>query len=1020
MTGPGKRRLQAMKTARDRQYFVGDFRMNMRCRCFSSSLVQGLFLLVYFIFITVVPAPAASPLTIRVGYYENPPKLFNLDQGAPRGIFAEILADIAKKENWNLQWVPGTWQEGLARLESGAIDILPDVAYSLKRAEKYAFSDEPVLINWAVLYTRNDLHIHSLLDLEGKKVAVMRGSIHTDGPEGIKNQAKEFNLSCAFIEFDNYQEVFLALQNDVADVGVVNRLFGATSQELFDVRPTTVVFNPRHLKFAFPPDGVHTPYLKKTIDSHLRNASLTPNSRIQQIIRSYLQGESLEDDGNDGKQGIHLTPEEKEWIRSHPKIRVGVDPEFAPFEFFDKNNRYSGFASDYISILNRRLGLNLEIVRRPPWKKVMSMVEKEKIDVLPAVGFTADRSRFLAFSTPYIGFYRMIFCRTEAPFISGPADLHDLSIAVQVDSSHAGWIREHTGFTPVYYDTLEEVIKAVSSGKSDVFIGNLAASTYWIRKLNITNLRAAAPVSMKRQLLHMAVRKDWPILVGILNKGLASITPQQSEEIRDRWTASGYNVGLSSQTVWQRIAMIVVPALLIIAFFWYWNRRLKREITLRKKAEKALLDSQKQLEDRVQDRTRELAEANVSLKREMLEKDRLQTQLHRLEKMEALGLMAGGVAHDLNNILTGIVGYPDFLLVDLPEDSPLRRPLEAIKDSGSRAAAVVADLLTIARGAVVERQPMNLSIVIEEYLHSPEFKEIKSCFPSITCTTVAAPDLKNILCSPVHIKKCVMNLLTNGFEAIAAEGTVSLETKNITFDESKNNPSPGPGDWVTLCVSDTGPGISPEDMEHIFEPFYSKKVMGRSGTGLGLAIVWNTVHDHGGSIRVNSSSKGTSFMLFFPVTDQTESTQPEQLANSRLKGNGERILVVDDEAQQREIATKMLTSMEYSVDSVDSGEEAVRFLRNNRIDLLVLDMIMTPGMSGLEAYKEILRIRPGQKAIIVSGFSENEEVMEVMQLGATCFIRKPYTYARLGTAVKQELHSLREVLPAQPAPGSSS
>ena len=999
-------------------------RMKKKYRFYSLSFLRGLFLLplllIHFTLITAVPASATPLPTVRVGYYENPPKLFNLDQGAPRGIFSEILADIAKKENWNLQWVPGTWQEGMARLESGAIDIMPDVAYSLKRAEKYEFSDEPVLINWAVLYTRNNLHIHSLLDLEGKKVAVMRGSIHTDGPEGIKNQLKKFNLSCEFIEFGNYQEVFLALQNSVADVGVVNRLYGTASQELFNVRPTTVVFNPRHLKFAFPRNGDLTPYLKKTIDNHLRNSLLAPNSRIQQIIRSYLQGLPPEENGAVGEKSIHLTPKEKKWIRSHPKIRVGVDPEFAPFEFFDKNNRYSGFSSDYIAIIKRRLGLNLEIVRRPLWKEVMSMVKKEKIDVLPAVGFTAERSRFLGFTTPYIGFYRMIFCRTEAPFISGPEDLNDLTIAVQTSSSHAGWIKEHTDFTPLYFDTLEEVIKAVSNGDADVFIGNLAASTYWIRKLNITNLKAAAPVSMERQLLHMAVRKDWPILVGLLNKGLASISPREAEEIRNRWTASGYSIGLSSRVVRKRIGLTIAGAMCIIALFWLWNRRLKKEIELRQDAEQALLDSQKRLEDRVHERTRELAEANVSLKREMEEKQRLQTKLHRSEKMEALGLMAGGVAHDLNNILTGIVGYPDLLLIDLPENSPLRHPLEVIRDSGARAAAVVSDLLTIARGAVLEKQPTNLNTLIAEYLQSPEYMELKSRFPEITCTTTTDQNLKNILCSPVHIKKCIMNLLSNGFEAIDTEGTVSVETRNATFDKKQDNDAPGPGEWVMLCISDTGPGISPEDVDHIFEPFYSKKVMGRSGTGLGLAIVWNTVHDHGGRIRLESSSTGTSFTLFFPVTDRSESSGPNHISHAEIEGNGEHILVVDDEAQQREIGGGMLVSMGYTVDTVGSGEEAVRFLKNNQVDLLVLDMIMSPGMSGLETYKKILRIRPRQKAIIISGFSENEEVMEAIGLGAGGCIRKPYTYTQLGIAVRQELQGSTEAPPSQPKSGSLS
>jgi len=194
--------------------------------------------------------------------------------------------------------------------------------------------------------------------------------------------------------------------------------------------------------------------------------------------------------------------------------------------------------------------------------------------------------------------------------------------------------------------------------------------------------------------------------------------------------------------------------------------------------------------------------------------------------------------------------------------------------------------------------------------------------------------------------------------------------------------------------------------------------MGRSGTGLGLAIVWNTVHDHGGTIRIENSSRGTSFTLFFPVTDTSIPSGPDHLSHAEIKGNGERILIVDDEAQQREIGAEMLISMEYTVDTVGSGEEAVRFLKNNPVDLLVLDMIMSPGMSGLKTYKKILRIRPGQKAIIVSGFSENEEVMEAIGLGAGGFIRKPYTYSQLGIAVRLELQRPEESTPVQSSAGS--
>ncbi len=977
---------------------------HIRWRRFPAFLFRLTVLPVYLFCMLAAPASASQPLTVRVGYYENPPKLFNISQGEPRGIFPEILEKIAQQENWDIQWVAGTWQEGLARLEAGTIDIMPDVAYSVPRAEKYVFSDEPVFVNWAVLYTRSGLHVESLPDLAGKKVAVMRGSIHTDGPEGIRNQVKKFHFACEFMEFDSYGEIFLALHNRIADVGVVNRLYGLTSQKLFDVLPTTVVFNPRHLKFAFPPNGKQTPYLKKTIDRHLRDAALQPDSWVQRIIRSNLQGLPLEYDGPDNTIRINLTREEKAWIKAHPTIRVGIDPEFAPFEFIDKNGRYSGFASDYIRLLNRRLGLNLEVVRHVAWKEVMAMAERKEIDVLASVGFTTERSRFLSFTVPYTGFYRMIFCRTDAPFISGMEDLRNLTVAVQASSSHAGWLQEHADITPIYFDTLEDTIRAVSEGKADVFIGNLAASTYRIRKLNITNLRAAAPVSLERQLLHMAVRKDWPILVNILNRGLASISPRETEEIRNRWTAAGYTVGLSSRTVWQRIGMIVVLSLIAVASLWYWNRRLQKEIMLRKRAEDALLEAQEKLADRVRERTRELAEANASLKQEMREKEKLLKKLHRSEKMEALGLMAGGVAHDLNNILAGVVSYPDLLLVELPDDSPLREPLEVMKDSGTRAAAVVADLLTIARGVALEKQPVNLNTLIAECLASPEYSELTSRFPHIHCTTTAAPDLKNIFCSPVHIKKCLMNLLTNAFEAVGEKGTVSLGTENRNHgNTSEDNEYPGPGDWVSLRVSDTGPGISEDDLEHIFEPFYSKKVMGRSGTGLGLAIVWNTIHNHGGTITVDSSSEGTVFTMYFPATDSKENIPADRISNSDLQGNGERILVVDDEQQQRDIAGRVLSSLGYEVESVASGEDALKFLRKKQADLVILDMVMEPGLNGLQTYREILRISPGQKAIIVSGFSENDAVSEARQLGAAGFVKKPYTCTQLGLAVRQEL-----------------
>ena len=208
---------------------------------------------------------------------------------------------------------------------------------------------------------------------------------------------------------------------------------------------------------------------------------------------------------------------------------------------------------------------------------------------------------------------------------------------------------------------------------------------------------------------------------------------------------------------------------------------------------------------------------------------------------------------------------------------------------------------------------------------------------------------------------------------------------------------------MVLSVSDDGSGISIDDLDRIFEPFYSKKVMGRSGTGLGLAVVWNVVQDHGGYIDLNSENNNTTFDLYFPVTREAVTDELSTVPIQDLEGNGEKVLIVDDVDSQREVVSKMLEKLRYTSESVSSGEQAIEYLKQNDVDLVILDMIMAPGRNGRETYEEILKFKPGQKALICSGFAETNEVKKAQKLGAGKFIRKPLTLERLGTALKEEL-----------------
>jgi PAS domain S-box-containing protein len=392
-------------------------------------------------------------------------------------------------------------------------------------------------------------------------------------------------------------------------------------------------------------------------------------------------------------------------------------------------------------------------------------------------------------------------------------------------------------------------------------------------------------------------------------------------------------------------------------------------------------------------------------KRAEQQKQELEEELQRAQKMKAIGALAGGVAHDLNNILSGIVSYPDLLLLDLSDDSPLRMPIETIRDSGRKAAAIVQDLLTLARRGVSVSEVLNLNDIILEYLSSPEFLKLGSFHPHVRVERRLDSGLMNIMGSPVHLSKTVMNLVSNAAEAMPEGGTIRISTRNAYVDQPiQGYDQVTEGDYAVLDVSDAGTGIAAEDLQRIFEPFFTKKKMGRSGTGLGMAVVWGTVKDHKGYIDVSSvEGQGTRFSLYFPVTRREAEPADPVFSLDHWHGRGERILVVDDVPQQRQIASAILSKLGYRVHTVPCGEAAVEYLKTHSVEMLVLDMIMSPGIDGLETYRRIVELRPGQKAVITSGYSETERVNEAQRLGAGIYLKKPYTLENLGAAVKQEL-----------------
>jgi signal transduction histidine kinase/ActR/RegA family two-component response regulator len=393
------------------------------------------------------------------------------------------------------------------------------------------------------------------------------------------------------------------------------------------------------------------------------------------------------------------------------------------------------------------------------------------------------------------------------------------------------------------------------------------------------------------------------------------------------------------------------------------------------------------------------------------QKRQLEEKLKRADRMNSLGLMASGVAHDLNNMLGPLVGYPELLLRKLPEESPLRKQIKKIGVAAREAAEVVQDLLTLARRDRYEMEPLNLNQAVLDYLDSANFDRLKEEKPEVALALELSERPIMMKGSATHIHQIIMNLVVNAFDAMPTGGKLTISTELRQLYKLISGYAAIPrGEYLLLRVADTGMGIPEEALDRIFEPYFSKKKMGRSGSGLGLAVVYSIVKDHGGYYDVFSKEgKFTEFVLYFPALNE-----PAELPHevSGLSGGSESLLVVDDSASQLELAYSLLTSLGYTVYTAMNSTEALDLYKKHRFDVVLLDMVMETGLDGLDIYRELLKINPNQRVVIASGASANERFQIAEALGAGPVLRKPFTLSAINLAVRRAIDSRQAELTA--------
>ena len=377
-----------------------------------------------------------------------------------------------------------------------------------------------------------------------------------------------------------------------------------------------------------------------------------------------------------------------------------------------------------------------------------------------------------------------------------------------------------------------------------------------------------------------------------------------------------------------------------------------------------------------------------------------QLQLQQSQKLEAIGQLAGGVAHDFNNMLTAIIGYTDLSLRRVGLENSIRRNLEETKKAAERAAALVRQLLAFSRKQILEPKVLDLNDVVKD-LHKMLTRLIGE---NIQLATRLEANLGSVKADPCQVEQIIVNLVVNARDAMPRGGKVTIETANVTLDEqiALRHVGVRPGDYVKLAVSDTGTGMDQETQVRIFEPFFTTKDLGK-GTGLGLSTVYGIVKQSGGNIWVYSEpGLGTVFKVYLPrIDDAITSAVDSQETAAR---GSETILLVEDEDVVRGLTRKILMQAGYNVLDAQSGEEAIRLCRAHAgsIDLLLTDVVM-PEISGKEVADRVLELRPSIRILFMSGYTDEAIVQHGVLDANVKFIQKPFTWAGLTKKVRDIL-----------------
>ncbi len=911
----------------------------------------------------IVPE-TANARRIRVGVYENKPLVFSTAEKQYQGFAVDILEYIGRKEGWNLQYIPGTWDECLDRLEKGKIDLQVAIADSPERERRFQFSRRSLINNWACVISAKNEPVESILDLKGKRICLLENDIHADY---FRDLADKFDLQTRFIRVKSYPEIIRNVASGKAYAGVVNRLFAMKSSNLSNLKKTAVVFNPINVCFASP--RLSDRDLLDRIDADLGRLKDNPESEYYMLVKKWFGGEVAR---NIPGWLVNVLIVGLLFI-----MAVSVLSILLKFQV-NKKTKQLQHANHQLSdeiTANRKISAQLEIGREK-YKHIFNapadpilILDAESGNILEVNRATGEMFGFASEKMLTSDFG--LFSSGEEDYCAATFEKY-LREAKETGPQRFDW-RMKRADGQLFWGEITLRYAEYSSGKFIIAVirdltrrkefenrlasekERLAVTLQSIGDAVITtdtegNVMLVNPVAEKLTgwTWEAALHRPITEVFHIINEQ----TRKPVEDPLQKVLSTGQIIGLANHTV----------------------------LIGKDGVERNIADSGSPIHDRSGNII-----GVVLVFRDITNDLKTERELLKARKLESVGILAGGIAHDFNNILMVILGNLNLVCQNLSSDNEVYLLVKDAEKACRRAKSLTQQLLTYARGGDPVRKAVSLNKLLRE---SVEFMMHGS---AIQCNFDLPPDLWSAYIDTGQIDQVIQNIVLNARNAMPDGGFLDIACENVSDISMASYLNLPGGRYVKISIRDNGVGIPAKIIDKIFDPYFSTK---SNGSGLGLAICYSIVNKHNGALLVDSiPGQGTCFTIYLPAADASVSDLSEPVPPGSEKECT--ILFMDDEPMVRDVAGRMLQRLGCRVIPAENGEEAVRIFRHRRkanepVDLVFLDLTVKGGAGGEETVRKIRALDPDVDVIVCSGYAQNPVVANYEKYGFSGALTKPF------------------------------